>query len=413
MGLVQEASGSTTGTTLTITLGGAVTAYDGVIIAVCGYAGGSVSGITIGGTGGTFTKVATSGGYNAEIWANLNVQPAEASDEIVITASAAGIIAWVYEVPGYPGVTGGAVFLDKAAGAYSGTGASSWSSGATGTTVSASEFVVGLGLVLPNAGTTVTGPSGGWANEAAIENVSGAGGHVSAVSGYQFPSAAGTYTYSGTVSPNADWAAVTATFLLMPHQGGWGGYVAGNPDGFTSVTAAFTVPSLTGQAGSLCSIWVGLGNVKQTGIYLAYNTGDSGNAAANPWTFFLPASELWSTTYYPVKAGDALTLTLSFDASYWYAEITDVTQGWAYTEKKSIQAAEIGGGSPFPLTTAEVIVENENTNLPDFGSVTFTGITSSPAFTSPMPIAIANAAIDAVPGPFSGGSYTMTWNAYG
>jgi len=393
----------------------AVTGYDGVIIAVCGYFGGTISRITLGGTGGTFTKVATSGGYNCEIWANLNVPPAQASDSVVITASEAGIIAWVYEVAGYPGVTGGAVFLDQTAGTYSGSDAASWSSGTTGTTVSASEFVVGLGLALPNNGTVVTGPAGSWVNESAAENLAGADGYyLSAVSGYQLPSSAGTFTYSGTVSPNAAWAAVSATFLLMPNQGGWGGYVASSPDGFTSVSAAFTVPSLSGRPGSLCSVWVGLGNVKQTGIYLAYDTSNSGNAAANPWTFFLPISELWSTTYYPVAAGDALTLTLSYDDSFWYAEIANATQDWTYTEKKSIQAALIGSSSwPFPLTTAEVIVENEDTNLPDFGSVTFTDVTATPAFDSPMPIAIANSGIDAVPGPFSAGSFTMTWNAYG
>lgn len=419
-GLVQEAAGSTAGTSLTITMPEAVAAYHAVIIAVCGYYGGAITGITIGGTGGTFTKVATSGGYNCEIWANFNVQPAQASGSIVITASEPGIIAYAYEVNGQlgSGATGGCVFPDKSAGAYSGSGATSWSSGATGTTVSASEFVVGLAFTIPDGGTAIAGPSsGGWVNKAAIENVEFAStDYISAVSGWQVPAAAETFTYSGTVSPSSAWAAVTATFLLMPHQGGWGGYVASNPDGFTSVSAAFTVPSLSGSSGALCSIWVGLGNVKQTGIFLAYDSGGTGNAVCNAWTWFLPSGELWDTSAYPVKAGDELTLSLSYDDSYWYAEITNATGSWAYTEKKSIQAALIGdeapGGWPFPLTTAEVIIENEG-SLPDYGTVTCADITAVPAFDSPYPLATIGTAIAQVPGPFSGGSFTMTWYATG
>ena len=422
MGLVQPVvSGSTTGTSLTLTLTDTVAAYDGVIIAVCGYFGGVISDITIGAVGSTFAKVATSGGYNAEIWANTNVQPADTSDSIVITTTTAGIIAWVYEVNGIPAGAGvdpsvGAVFLDQAAGDYSGTAAATWSSGATAATLPASEFVVGLALALPNNSTTITGPVG-WVYESATENVLGAGGdYLSAVSGYQFPPASGTFTYSGTVSPAASWAAVTATFLLMPAEPGWGGYVATNPGGFTSISAAFTVPPLTGQSGSICSVWVGLGNVKQTGVYLYYDTGYSGNTQCFAWTWYLPGDELWNATSYPFAAGDKVTLTLSYDDSFWYAAIANATQDWSYTQKKSVQDAILGDtapqGWPFPITTAEIIIENEVTNLPDFGSIAFTDVTATPAFDNPNPLATCNADIDQVPGPFSAGSFTMYWNAY-
>ena len=46
--LVQETSGSTTGTSLTLTLGSAATLGNGIIIAVSGFNGGTISGITLG-----------------------------------------------------------------------------------------------------------------------------------------------------------------------------------------------------------------------------------------------------------------------------------------------------------------------------------------------------------------------------
>ena len=72
MGLVQETSGSTTGTTLTLTFSSSTTAGNGIVVAVCGYYGGTISNIKIGTTGGTFTKYATSGGINAEVWVNYS-----------------------------------------------------------------------------------------------------------------------------------------------------------------------------------------------------------------------------------------------------------------------------------------------------------------------------------------------------
>ena len=256
---------------------------------------------------------------------------------------------------------------------------------------------------------------GGWANEPAITGVTGAGKYpLGAVSGYQFPTVTGTFAYSGVAKTRGIWCAVTATFVCMAHQTGWGGYVDYGSAPYTGISATFTVPALSGESGALCSIWVGLGNVKQVGIYCGYAAGAAGNAACNPWTWFLPAGELWKSTAYPVSAGDALTLSLAVAGSYWNASIANATAGWSYTQVKSIQAANIGNSFPFPLTSAEVIVEKAGSSaLPDFGAITFTGITATPPVSmAPQPLAIVNTQIDAVPGPFSNGSFTLTWKAY-
>ena len=427
--LVQTVDGATSGSTLTLNFGAATTVGNGVIVTLTGYVGGVVSNITLGGVGSTFTKQATSTGINCEIWGNLQV--AQASTTLVITTTTAGIAAWAYEIqspwqaanPGARGITGPNVALDKKAGASS-TG-TSWSSGATGTTVSPVEFVVGCGMIV-NAG-TITGPGGSWANRPAHTNVGGAS-TFGGISGYQLPSATGTFTYSGTAGTSGTWGGVTATFLTMPQAGGGGSWSGYNwePEqcplgGYTGISASFTVPALTGPAPSPAgfgfTIWVGLGNANpQTGIYCTWNTGKPGNNAISNWTFFDGGSETWDATAYPTAAGDALTLSVVQGSQYFYITQANATQAWSYTEQKSIQAVATGGtGLVVPKNVAQVLLESEGGNssvTPDFGTVTFTAATASPTpLGPPVPWVYVLNDIVSVPGAYSGGTFTLTWEA--
>ena len=151
---VQETSGSTTGTSLTLTLGTAATPGNGLVIAVSGFTGSTISGITIGGTGSLFTQVAatSSDDYNAQVWYCASGSVSSAS--IVITAGAAGILAWVYEVTGE-------ITPDQNEWTYNNTAQASWSSAATGTTLPIPEFIVGIGALMGTATSAITGPSTG------------------------------------------------------------------------------------------------------------------------------------------------------------------------------------------------------------------------------------------------------------
>lgn len=420
--LVQETSGSTTGTSLTLTLGTAATAGNGIIICVSGFSGSTVSGITIGGTGSLFTEVAATGSttYNAQVWYCPGTSVSSTS--IVITAGAAGIIAYAYEVTG-------TITPDQNEWTYN-TSGTSWSSGATGTTLPIQEFITGIGATFGTSNTTIAGPGSPWTNETAINSVNAGSDYYAAVSGYQQQGyASTTYDYSGTISGSTGWAAVTATFVPMATQTGWGGYQFREHSSYTGISATFTIPSLTGESGSLCSMWVGLGGgnydaIYQTGIYASYNTGYTGNNMTTPWSFWLPgAGELWDTASYPTKAGDSLTLTVQLTPANWLMTITNNTESWSYTEVKSVLAVNIGsiqnngaGPSawPYPSETAQVIIEKEGADTnPDYGSVAFTSVTTTPAIvTSPYPILTVNTGIDQYPGQFSGGSFTMYWNGY-
>jgi hypothetical protein len=420
-GLVQAVHGSTTGTSLTLTFPAAVTVGDAVIVCIAGYYDGTVSSIALGTSGGAFAHVGSSGGTggnNAGIYANLGA--AQSTATLTITTSAAGILAYAYEVAG-------TLWFDVLEGG-TGTG-TSWSSGATAETIPYPHFIVGIGSVVANTG-SISGPSSGWVNEAAVTDVVGASSHaIGAVSGYRTATTSGTYTYSGTSGSSSAWGAVTAAFLVVPPYGSansiWAGYqfTEHASVGYTGVTATFTIPSLTG--GDYNSIWVGMGGVYQCGIYQTYDTSYPGNSISRPWSWWIPGSgELWNQNAFPTAAGDSLTLTMELTSANWLMTITNNTEGWTYTEVKSVLAVNIGsiasGGTgpaswPYPVNHAEVIIEKESAEVANYGSLTFTGITTTPPVTqAPEPTFSADTSINQYPGPYNiaSGSFTLYWNAY-
>ena len=428
-GLVQETSGHTTGTSLTLTFAKPVTLGNTVIVCIAGYYDGAVSAIALGTSGGSFSHIGGSGGTggnNAGIYANLGA--AQSTATLTVTTSAAGILAWAYEVAGI-------VYFDQLKGS-TGSG-TSWSSGATAETVPYPHFVVGLSSVIANSG-SITSTGSGWTNESSITNVAGAGGHaIGAVSGYRQPTTSGTYTYSGTSGTSSAWGAVTAAFLVIPRGGNtWGGYIFTEHANYTGVTATFTLPSSVPLASAICSIWVGIGDVYQTGVYLSSSSSYTGNVGTSPWSWWFGggggAGELWSTTAFPTGAGDSLSLSLTCDGEFWYATITNNSRDWTYTEVKSVLSNNVGSwaqdgsgnpttwGWPYPAGTAEVVIEQEGgspNQLPDYGTINFTGITTTPPV-SVLPaiqftVPTATSGISQYPGPYdiSAGSYTMFWNA--
>jgi hypothetical protein len=187
--------------------------------------------------------------------------------------------------------------------------------------------------------------------------------------------------------------------------------------GITSISATFTIPSLSGPSNSLLSVWVGINNVQQHGLYLAYDTTRPGNCHASPWTWYLPAGEIWDEATYPYRAGDSVTLTLSYDENWWYIHQANNTRGWSMGEKKSMQAANIGGLSgsgtwPFPAQQAEVIVEKEGSlNLPEYGHIQFSNISMNLSSGFYYKVYTVNGSTDQFPSDFTGSSFAMTWKA--
>ena len=205
-GLVQWASNETTGTSLTLTLASAITPGNTVGLALSGYVLGVITGVTIGGTPVTFTKDATSGGYNAELWVAEDVT--EASAVIVVTASTPGIIGYAYELTGNRTVS-------VSAGTHNTSGTSA-ASGSTAESPSSAQVVIGLAMCIADPG-SVTGPASGWTNLPSysdLESGSGTQYAVGAVSSYQNSSGSAEYDYTGTLGTSGAWGAVTAAFQV-------------------------------------------------------------------------------------------------------------------------------------------------------------------------------------------------------
>jgi hypothetical protein len=205
-------------------------------------------------------------------------------------------------------------------------------------------------------------------------------------------------------------------------QPGWGGVLFQEHSSYTSVSATWTVPDLSGESGSQCSIWVGLGNIQQAGVYCSYNSSSpGGDSVFGVWTTYMPAVQYWDPVAYPAAAGDILTVTVAIVSPvFWNVTIKNTTESWSFTQVISTQACSIvidGQGFLYPEPQAVVIIEKEGSATnPDYGSVAFTNVTTVPAISQEPAylITVNNGNIDQGPGVFSisGESFTMYWNGY-
>lgn len=208
----------------------------------------------------------------------------------------------------------------------------------------------------------------------------------------------------------------------------WGGCTFGSTTGpVTSISATFTIPSLSGQTSSTMSIWAGMGNVVQTGIFCQYNTTKTGNNnilfQGSPWTWWLggsnsAGSEFWDPAAFPLAVGDVLTLSMSYEPdTYWSVTQTDQTKGWSYTEYKSHQSTgNCLTAWEYPYSQACVVIEDEvgGGNLPNYGSLTFSNVEMTPVINTSLInyITTKNATVEQTPSTFVNNSFTMTWKAY-
>ena len=190
---------------LTITIP-ATTAGNTLLVVVTGHGTRAltVTGITLGGAAGNFTqRVYASNSRNfgfAAIWEDFDCAGGQTTVAVSVSGPVTSIVAEVYEVSGL--VSTGAYDVSSGSTGYS----TAWTSGTTGTTAQASEFVLGGAFTY----TTTTGPASPWTNQTPI--IQGTGASFFEISGYQTASATGIFTYSGTEQFPGHYAAVVATF---------------------------------------------------------------------------------------------------------------------------------------------------------------------------------------------------------
>ena len=102
------------------------------------------------------------------------------------------------------------------------------------------------------------------------------------------------------------------------YQPDWGGYIFNEHPSYTGISATFTLPSsmpaVSAEHGAR-SVWVGLGNINQVGMYLGLQRLLRGQRLHLPVHVVDSRRRARSgtTTAYPAHGGDSLTLGVTLD----------------------------------------------------------------------------------------------------
>jgi len=208
---VQVVSGKVnSSSTLTLTFTNDITPGNALVVCVAGPNGAGVPAPSPASGGDTFLQAVAITQGTGSIWYVLSSGGGYQTITIDDVGNSYGMDGWAYEMPP-------AAALDQVAYDFNNSAASTFTSSATPTTTSPAEFAVGMG-VGSNSGTSTTasGPGSGWTNlTSENEFYAGASHYGVGISGYQFLSATGTVTYSGTfASSRAIQGACVATFSL-------------------------------------------------------------------------------------------------------------------------------------------------------------------------------------------------------
>jgi peptidase A4-like protein len=155
----------------------------------------------------------------------------------------------------------------------------------------------------------------------------------------------------------------------------WAGYaVTGQSDSFTSVSAAWTQPTVTcSGAEELAAFWVGLDGdgtrtVEQTGTEADCDQPDTFYAG---WYEVFPFAPVFYNN--PVRPGDAMSASVVSDGGDAFTlTLSDTTEHWTQATKANSPGATLG--------SAEIIAEAPSEGdsvlpLGDFGTVGFTSAT--------------------------------------
>lgn len=183
----------------------------------------------------------------------------------------------------------------------------------------------------------------------------------------------------------------------------WAGELFKSPDGFTSVSARWTVPAVacaSGETGYAYS-WVGMGGWHEDGALEQIGTLEGcylGMPRYRSFWEFWPARPAFGddptrgVDLHPVAAGDVMTASVTQGSKGVYdVSETNETEGWTITQSGTSPAysthlSDDGSGGP-GNTTAEVVHEQvplKQPDLPSYGTITFTQAVASSGGSAPV-----------------------------
>ena len=187
----------------------------------------------------------------------------------------------------------------------------------------------------------------------------------------------------GVTSGHGGGGATSATSSVCWKSSNWSGYalstsapsglpcVPGSGATYTSVTASWTVPTVTsGSRGSSYSaVWTGIDGFTNSNLIQAGTEQDvlSGTPHYDAWWEILPAAETVIPSV-PVGPGDSITVNIhQVSGSTWFISLSDISTGKSFTTTQTYTGAG---------TSAEWIVEaptvgGRQATLANYKSATF------------------------------------------
>ena len=213
----------------------------------------------------------------------------------------------------------------------------------------------------------------------------------------------GSRGFSFAALPAADAAAQASP---RPNRNGvnWSGYVATGAS-FRSVSANWTAPAvICNSASDVMGPWVGLGgvasnSVQQTGMAISCA---SGRPVYRGWYELAPAPPFYYRGL--IRQGDSLTAKVTRSGSTYTLSISDNTRNWTETVTRT---------STGDTASAEVILESPAAAFPNFGTLTFTGVTvdgnAMSAHRSTALDANSGAGFQTHTGPLSGSTFSIRY----
>jgi hypothetical protein len=170
----------------------------------------------------------------------------------------------------------------------------------------------------------------------------------------------------------------------------WSGHFFTGPT-FSAVSGQWVVPTVQSSATNAYSAtWLGVDGVNNTSLIQAGTAQDTSNGATtyDDWYEILPANE---TVIASVAPGDHILASINQDSpGTWTIAITDITSGQTLSQEFPYSG---------PGTSAEWIeeapaVDGQPSNLPNLGTVQFTGM----AFSSSNPSSLVNTTVNMIDG---------------
>jgi Peptidase A4 family len=192
----------------------------------------------------------------------------------------------------------------------------------------------------------------------------------------------------------------------------WAGYAVINASPYSAIKGSWIVPAMDcTRAGGDASPWVGIDGwsndtVEQIGVDLdCYR----GRASYHPWVEMYPGPSDYFRE--PIRAGDTLTASVTVSGDTWRLTESDTRTGWTRTFYRDPK-------NPPKESSAEAIVEDVGKGavppVPDFHSVSFTGITvNGKTFASAGRVQRTTLERGSTPlsseTPLSGGHFSVDW----